>query len=68
MNELIASGEPLEEILVINIIHRDMKMVIAAYGWRVVLEFPVDSGNDMRDVAILQCLCTFEADEPEARN
>lgn len=66
MDEVIAFGEPLKEVLIIDIVHWDVKMMIAACGWRIVLELPVDSGDDVRDIAVFQSLCTFETDEPDA--
>lgn len=66
MDEVIAFGEPLEEVLIIDIVDWDVKMMIAACGWRIVLELPVNSGDDVRDIAVLQSLCAFEADKPDA--
>lgn len=68
VNEVIAFGKPLEKVLVVNIVHRDMKVLIAACEWRIILELPIDSGDDVRDIAVFQGLCASETDEPEARN
>lgn len=57
MNEAVALWKPLEKILVIDIIYWNMKVMIAAYKWRIILELPIDGGDDMCDIAVLQGLC-----------
>ena len=39
---MIAPRKPLQQIFILNIIDRDMKMLIAAYEWSIVFEFPIE--------------------------
>ena len=40
--EVIAPRKPLQQIFILNIIDRDMKMLIAAYEWSIVFELPIE--------------------------
>lgn len=56
MNEIVTPGEPLKEIFVLDIIHRDMKVMIAAYKWGILFDVPVEDRNDVCDIAVFQRL------------
>lgn len=63
VDESVALGEPFEEIFILDIVNRNMEVVITAHDWSIVLELPVENRDDVRDIAIFQRLRTPEADE-----
>lgn len=43
-NESIASRKPLEQVLVLDIVNRDVEMLVALGQWRVFLKLPSQDG------------------------
>lgn len=41
LNEVIAPREPFQEVLVFDIIHGNMKMLVATDEWNIILEVPI---------------------------
>ena len=42
VDELIALWEPFKQVFILDIIHWDVKVLIPAYEWSVILEFPIE--------------------------
>jgi hypothetical protein len=56
LDEVVALGEPLNEIFIVNIIDGDVQMLVAFDKRRVIGELPVYDRDNVRDVAVGQRL------------
>ena len=51
-DEGVAFRKPLNEILIVNVVDRDVTMLVAFEKGRIVGKFPVYDGENMRDLAV----------------
>ena len=51
-DEGIALRKPLDEVFIVNVVDRDVKMLVASDKRRIVGKFPVYDGKNMRDLAV----------------
>lgn len=65
LDEAVAPWKPFEKILILYIIHWNVKMLITTYKWNVVFKLPIEHRNDVRNVAVLERLLSSKANEPE---
>jgi hypothetical protein len=56
VEKAVGFGEPGDQVFVIHVIHRDVKVLVPFDEPCVVVEMPVNDRKDMRDVAVGQGL------------